>query len=428
VMGRRLFTPGQARRALRFGMVALLLSVTVLQRIGIGSADFSVGPALVSVYLVLGIGALTGSLVLSGKRSALYLAAISLGLISLMFNEHRSSLPSLALLTVLYFPFVFALKEHSLAPNDADWVIRQFSNLSLFCACAGIVQFFAQFVIHSPWLFDITSLIPSFLHNGGTFNTVIPVDGSFNKANGFFFREPSGFSFFMALAIISELVSRQRPLRIACFALALLLTYSGTGILVLLIGTCYPLGGKTLVRLGAVACVGALVFGLLGDSLNLSFTVGRLGELSSQSSRSSGYIRYIAPGRLLSELFTSDPWSAWVGHGPGTIFRTVREYEFHDPTWAKLLFEYGLFGFVAFLTLFAFTLRRPGVPMQIRATLFWAWLITGGHLLSPEQNYLTLALIGLLPLGARLSSRARGVADEAERFRDVEGEKEVALA
>lgn len=437
MIGRRLFTPAQARSGLRFGMAALLLSATVLQRIGVGSADFSVGPALVSVYLVLVIAALTGSLVVSGTRTALYLAAISIGLVSLIFNEHRSSFPSLALLTVLYLPFVFALKERSLAPNDADWMIRLFSNLSLFCACAGIAQFFAQFAIHSPWLFDITTLIPASLHNGGTFNTVIPVSGGFNKANGFFFREPSGFSFFMALAIICELVSRQRPLRIACFALALLLTYSGTGILVLLIGTCYPLGGKTLVRLGAVACVGALVFGLLGDSLNLSFTVGRLGELSAESSRSSGYIRYIAPGRLLGELFTSDPWSAWVGHGPGTIFRTVREYEFHDPTWAKLLFEYGLFGFVVFLSLFAFTLRRPGVPMQIRATLFWAWLVTGGHLLSPEQNYLTLALVGLLPLGARLSPRAAAEPEDASSFDEpepvpaldsVEGEKEAALA
>jgi len=142
---------------------------------------------------------------------------------------------------------------------------------------------------------------------------------------------------------------------------------------------------------------GALIYAVFDDALNLSFTLGRLGEFNSD--RSSGYIRYIAPGRLLAELFASDPWSAWVGHGPGTVFRTLREYEFHDPTWAKLLFEYGGLGFGAAFLLFLVMLRRPGIPIQVRAVLFWAWLIMGGHLLSPEQNFLTLALVGLMPLG-----------------------------
>jgi hypothetical protein len=29
--------------------------------------------------------------------------------------------------------------------------------------------------------------------------------------------------------------------------------------------------------------------------------------------------------------------------------------------------------------------------------LFAGWLVMGGHLLSPEQNFLTLALVGLVP-------------------------------
>jgi len=409
-----------ARRATRFGMVALLLAATVFQRFGLGSADFALSFSLIAVYLLLVIAALAGSLSVSKTRSLLYLAGVGVALTSFLFNEQRSSFPSLLLLLMLYLPFVFLLKEHSLGASDAEWMWRQFSKLALFFACCGIFQFFAQFVIHSPLLFDITSLVPEALRNSGTFNTVIPV-GSFNKANGFFFREPSGFSFFMALALLSEAVTQKRLFRLACYGLALLLTYSGTGILVLLIGTCYPLGRKTLVRLGTVACVGALVFGLLGDSLNLTVTVDRLGEFDS--TRSSGYIRYIAPGRLLAELFDSDSWSAWVGHGPGTIFRTVREYEFHDPTWAKLLFEYGLLGFLLFVGLFAFTLRRTGIPMQLRASLFWAWLVTGGHLLSPEQNYLTLALIGLLPLGARLSetSDAEHLFSESDELAADEG-------
>jgi hypothetical protein len=411
VTTRRRLTDETARKAMRFAMVALLVSTTVLQRIGVGSDNFSVSPALVAIYLVLGVGAVGGNLVISATRVALYLLAIGVALVSALLNEDRSSFPSLLLLVVMYLPFIFFMEPGSLAVRDGDWLMRQFLNLMFLCAGVGILQFFAQFAIHGEWLFDYPTLIPAGLRGGGVFNPVIPV-GSFNKSNGFFFREPSSFSFLMALAVIGESVTRKRVFRIACCALALLLTYSGTGILVLLIGASYPLGRKTLLRLGVIACVGAVIFALFDDALNLSYTVSRFGEFSADSSRSSGYIRYIAPGRLLGEMFFSDPWSAWVGHGPGTIFRTVREYEFHDPTWAKLLFEYGALGFVLFLALFAESLRRPGIPVQLRATLFWAWLITGGHLLSPEQNYLTLALVGLLPFAVTLSARSDSALDE----------------
>jgi hypothetical protein len=72
-------------------------------------------------------------------------------------------------------------------------------------------------------------------------------------------------------------------------------------------------------------------------------------------------------------------------------------YEFHDPTWAKLIFEYGLLGFAAFVALFLVALHRAQPPLRARAMLFGGWLLMGGHLLSPEQNFLTLALVGLLP-------------------------------
>ena len=54
-----------------------------------------------------------------------------------------------------------------------------------------------------------------------------------------------------------------------------------------------------------------------------------------------------------------------------------------------------MLGFVAFVALFASTLLAPEAPARMRIMLFAAWLIMGGHLLSPEQNFLTLALVGV---------------------------------
>ncbi len=398
----------RAQFAMRGAMLMLLVSATLLQRFGVGVGEFSITPALVAIYVVLGVAAVCGALAISTTRLLLYFGLVVVGVASAMCNDQRASFPSLLLLCAMYFPFLFGLKPHTLADDDARWMMDRFLGLTFFCALVGSAQFFAQFVIHGEWLFNFTALIPQSFRNNGVFNTVIPI-GSFYKSNGFFFLEPSGFSLLMGLGLISESVTERRPLRLASYALALLVTYSGTGILALLIGASYPLGRKTLLRLGALACVGGLIYLVFDDALNLSLTLARLGEFNSD--RSSGYIRYIAPGRLLRELFTSDPWSAWVGHGPGTIFRTLREYEFHDPTWAKLLFEYGGLGFVMALSLFMVTLRRPAVPIQVRALLFWAWLIMGGHLLSPEQNFLTLALVGLMPFAESWSTES---AEEAE--------------
>jgi len=385
----------QARSVVRGGMLLLLLSVTVLERFGVAAGALSASAALLGGYLFLALAGAAGALALSLERCLLYGVCLSVALLSLLFNESVSSPSSLLLLAAMYVPFLFVLREGSLDEHDdAGWVMGKFLDLMAICAVIGIAQFAAQTLIHADWLFDFTRYIPEKLRAGGTFNTVIST-GSFNKSNGFFFREPSGFSFLMALALIAECFTAKRKPRIACLALALLLTYSGTGILALLLGTLHPFGPKTLLRLGVMACLGALVFWLLGDALNLSFTLGRVSEFNS--THSSGYMRYVAPGRLVAESIDSAWWVAWLGHGPGTIFRTVRDYEFHDPTWAKLLFEYGALGFAAFVALFLVMLRRQAVALQVRATLFWGWLIMGGHLLSPELNFLALALIGLTP-------------------------------
>jgi hypothetical protein len=151
--------------------------------------------------------------------------------------------------------------------------------------------------------------------------------------------------------------------------------------------------------LHAAGFVAAGLYALLAGPLNLTYTLSRLDEFGSEDS--SAYIRYVAPGRLLAEAAASSPGTLWFGHGPGTIFRQDVGYEFHDPTWAKLIFEYGVTGFLAFLALFLAALRISSQdsppPLRARAMLFGGWLLMGGHLLSPEQNFLTLALVGLLP-------------------------------
>jgi hypothetical protein len=407
---------------LRASIVFLLLSTTVLQRFGLNLGSYSANVTLLAMYAVLGIAVASGRLSFSMDRVFIYVLSIALAAGSMLANVNlaqidRSSFSSLILLAAMFFPFVFVLVPDPQGRNDADWVMRAFLNVALFCAVAGIAQFFAQFVVRPPWLFDFTEYIPYVMRGPSGYNTVIPV-GSLFKSNGFFFREPSLFSFVMALALLAEGLLYRRMVRIAIFGLALLLTYSGTGILTLFIGLLFPLGLRTLLRLGAVALIGGLAVLLLGDVLNLSFTLGRIGEFGSE--RSSAYIRYIAPFRVIADTMVSDIWTFWLGHGPGTIYRLgpSSSYEFHDPTWAKLLFEYGVLGFVAFVAMFLVMLNRPRIPIQVRAALFFSWLIMGGHLLMPENNYLALVVVGFMPLAggalADLHARSGDLAGRVE--------------
>ena len=378
--------------AVEVAFVVLILAVTVLQRFGLNFGDYSLNAALVAMFALLVVAGLTGVLTVSAARLVLYGVCVGIALLSTLLNEQSSSVTSLALLAVMYLPFVFVLTPAAgLSPQRANDI---FLDVAAFCAVAGVAQFYAQFLFHADWLFDFTPQVPALLRGPSGYNTVIRAGGSL-KSNGFFFREPSGFSFVMALALMLECLSHRRAVRIGFLGLALLLTYSGTGLLALVIGLVIPMNDHNVLRLVVVGAVGAAFFFLLEEPLNLSFTMARLHEFGSETS--SAYIRYIAPGRLIADAAASAPSLLWLGHGPGTIFRQEVGYEFHDPTWAKLIFEYGVVGFVAFLALFWASLGGPSAPTRVRAMLFAGWLIMGGHLLSPEQTFMTLALLGLLP-------------------------------
>ncbi len=383
-------------RAVAIAFLLLMLSATVLQRFGLNLGSYSLNAALVAVFVLLVIAGLCGVLAISTERLILYGLGLSVALVSAMLNERATSMSSLALLAVMYLPFVFVLTPRAgLTPERATGM---FLDVAALCAVAGVVQFYAQYLIKARWLFDFTEQVPGLLQGPSGYNTVISV-GSLYKSNGFFFREPSGFSFVMALGLMLECLGPRRLWRLGFLGLGLLLSYSGTGLLALLIGLVIPMNRRTLLRLLLVGAVAAGLYALLAGPLNLSYTLSRLDEFGSEDS--SAYIRYIAPGRLLAEAAASSPGRLWFGHGPGTIFRQDVGYEFHDPTWAKLIFEYGVTGFVAFVALYLVSLRsspqdRPP-PLRARAMLFGGWLLMGGHLLSPEQNSLTLALVGLLP-------------------------------
>lgn len=394
--------PG-AQRLLKAALVFALLALTVLDRFGLKVVDeFAIPPGLMAMYGLAAAMVLAGAAQLNTRAALGYLAVASTAALSLMVNAALAPPPfvstaSFLLLLVLYAPLCVSLRSGAVAPELWRWTVGMFIAFALFAALAGIAQFFVQFVFRPAWLFDYTALIPEPLRASRGWNTVYST-GAWIKSNGFFFREPSIFSVVMAFALLCELSLARRKWVMAILAMALVLTYSGSGLLTLAVGMLFPLGRGALVRILAFGVLAAGMVAFFGDALNLSYTLNRIDEFGSE--RSSAYCRFIYPGAVTLQQFDSNLWTTVLGHGPGSMERMGATCSDGAQTaYAKLLFEYGLAGALAFGALLLGALNRSAAPVGIRAAVGATWLLLGGNLLASEVLLFIYIVSAMWPKG-----------------------------
>ena len=379
--------------------VFVLLSLTVLERFGLRLSElYSVNPAVFAAYGMLGAMAITRTLRVSLVGALAYVgvttvAGVSFAVNTALAGRQLQSLGSMGLLLVMYLPFAFALRPTvgtvALWRRAMNWYVL----FAAMLAAAGILQFYAQFVFHAPWLFDYTPMLPAVIRASGTYNTTNAAGAlGLIKSNGFFLREASGFSFHMAFALLCEWSTRRRKWLLAPLLLGLVVSYSGSGLLALAVAMLFPLSERTLLRVLAAGAAIAVFVLVAGDTLNLSYTLNRVNEFDSH--HSSAYCRFIAPAKLVAEEIDSDPWSAFIGHGPGT---TQKLFSTCETTYGKVLIEYGLFGALAIVALVFGAIHRRWIPLRMRVALMVQWTLLGGNLLTPESLLLILYIAGWWP-------------------------------
>jgi hypothetical protein len=399
---------------LRAGIVIGLALLIFFPRFQVNIGPYFVNVGLIAQFLVIGTLLMKNNLRVDPTRAALYSASLAIMFTAWIWSPSNSSPLSALLMAVSYLSFIFVARLNGGNEPLERFTMAAFCNLMLVAAVAGILQFFMQFAFKAPWLFDFTSYIPLLFRGGGTYNTVISA-GSFIKSNGFFFREPSTCSQYLALALICEIALRRRKLkklslpRMATLGLALLLTYSGTGLITLFVGLMFPLGVKTALRMGLLGLGGLLVFWVLGDALNLGFTANRVNEFSAPGT--SAYARFVAPVHFIQHRMDSHSITFLIGHGPGSVTRNIRNapgYENADPTWAKALYEYGVVGFATFLALMLYSTFKSRAPAELIGAVCFGWLIIwGGVFLAPEMTALIFILCAVAPAAPPPQSRQR---------------------
>ncbi|MEZ0166400.1 hypothetical protein AB2L27_16685 [Kineococcus sp. LSe6-4] len=396
-------TPGATSTAdarVMVGVTIVVVALTVLQRFALPLGS-PVPVTIPVVAAVLGYLAYHGHVREDGasvRTYALAMGALSVVALVDVLWRGTGSLTSLLLLVVTWAALCFRVDERRL--HLFPRVQRRFETFMLVFAGIGIVQMLAQFAGIWSYTDLLRTVVPQNLLFQG-YNTSYPIEyGSpVIKANAFVFVEPSVFSQFLALALLSVLSRGREYWRVAVFAVALVCTVTGTGFMVLGFG----LVVLAVRRGGLWAVRAAVVLGIAGVAALLSplgpILLSRSGEAGQTNS--SGSLRFVQPYQYLLDRWSSDPWSVLTGLGPGQADRisdaifaqTGLPISFAGA--AKMVLEYGLPAFLlAVVFLFVAAVRRSPAPTVALAAVFLN-AVTSSSFLAANIFYVLLPMATL---------------------------------
>jgi len=367
-----------------------LLATTLLAKLSVPPfAAQSLSIAYLFIFLAIGLGLAIGCLRLDSRRLSFFLLLIGgIGALQVLRGE-PFSVNSLLLLGTLHLGYVFYLERGSESTARA---LAFFVDLATVLALLGIAQYALQSVLGARYVFPIENLVPpDFVVRG--FNMQAPIAQGLEtyRANGVFLAEPSFFSQFMAIAIIVELLTSNRLHRVALYGLALLLSYSGTGLL--LLAVCGPLillgrrhWGLLWLALGGLALAVAL-----GGYLELDRLIARLGEFGSM--RSSGFARFLSGFHVFDQYLWPYPDKALFGYGAGQfpLYAVRMPFPVAEMTLFKMIFEYGLVGAALYFSFIAYCLFRSAAPAIICLAVGLSLLLNGPYV--PFFHGLALSLL-----------------------------------
>jgi hypothetical protein len=265
-------------------------------------------------------------------------------------------------------------------PMDEAAFFRGATDMLALIAVAGIIQFLLQFV--GAGLFSFTGLLPDRILYEAGYNLVIPVGiGDVLKSNGFFLLEPSIFSQAMAMALMLEILTTRRAWLLALFLAALVLSFSGTGWIVLatfLLTVAGRLGrrGVLIAATAALALMAIAVFAsLLSPDVAAIFS-DRFAELSQPGT--SGNLRFATPFQLMHDVLGHES-NAWLfGIGAGASERLDLAYDYNVNTPIKIMLEYGLPALLLYVAIFL-TGERTRIQAVMVPPAIVLVMLTGGY-------------------------------------------------
>lgn len=365
-----------------------IVSATLLAKFGLPPlASMGIGILYPLTFGMIAYGFVTGQLQFEPRRFAFFCFTLAtLGILQVLRSD-SFSMPSFIMMSALACTYVFTTRSSQVTNKEA---LNFFCNLSAIVAVLGIVQFLVQFANVRELTFPIEAFVPEIFRTHG-YNNVSPLfyGSPLYKTTGFVMLEPSVFSQLCALGLVAELLHRSRTLRLALYIVAMIMAYSGTGMLILaVVLPLYAIGSRRWDLLGRGVVLLGLVLAL-AEPLNLDIITRRFDEFGSTGS--SGFARFVGWLDLFSDRVWPSPAAALFGHGAGSFEASAVGYAAAQMAHTKILFEFGVLGGILYFAFIFFCIFSNGAPRMLQLAVTVCYFMNGAY--SPTLTGLALSLL-----------------------------------
>lgn len=374
-------------------LLGQIIGVTFLQKLAVTlTADVQLFFGFILLAALTAIGVVFSRLEIRPVRCAFYLLAMALMSAVQLAHLDSFSLPSLIMLMLVHLPYIFGLRPGLARPGiELEYFVKAMAVL----AGLGIAQYFAQYVIGTRLAFPVEHFIPEAVRVEG-FNSLNPVRymGEHYKSTGVFFLEPAIFCQFLAIAIVIDMVYFRNWKRIILYICGIAVTFSGTGLFLLFLLVPFFLIEKRQFIALLLFVAAILSAPIWAYPLGLGGFVDRAAEFLNPYS--SGFARFISMFFVLRDFIIPYPDKLFFGVGAGSISSGISsevDYTYFDPTWGKVIYEYGAIAALAYFALLAALFTSAHRSRYVKAALLIQFLVLGGYIIPPTIHGLIVALI-----------------------------------
>ncbi len=374
-------------------LLGQIVGATFLQKFAVPVGGAQLYFAFFFMMGLTAVGILSGRLEIRTKAFAFYLAMVGGLCLTQLLGSGEISFSSLMLLLVMHIFYIFGLKKGTVEPNRQFLLFQK-----IMCACAvlGIIQFVLQFIAGPDIAFFVDTMLPdAFVQQG--YNEMNPINGGgeIYKSTAFFFLEPAIYCQFLAVGLIVEMVYFKNIKRLILLIVAIALTFSGTGLIcIFLLAPIYLLQQRKFFILSA-AIVTVMLAPFWAPVIGLERVVDRASEFGSR--HSSGYARFFSIIPSLNTYVFTSPSGTLFGTGAGSILGILNnaslDYAAHNPSWGKMLFEYGILGGLLYFMFMGYLIMKGQGSGFVKAALFLTFMVLGEYVVTPTVHGLILALL-----------------------------------
>lgn len=371
-----LFTTAQQSATVLAG-VLFLVGLILLQKFGVPFSSEEVAqlclPVAYSAIVLLVV--LTQKVGVAPYRAMLFVLFAGLAFATNLLSGRAFSSLSLLYVLAIYFPFVF---RFFIPLAVYRRLMEVYVLTSLVIVALVILEHLIQLTSSFAAWPNVEKIVPSeFLVSGYNYIQPLQYGSRLMKPNAVFLLEASFVSQYIALGLIVELIFFGRVWRLLLLTAGLLLTFAGTGVLLVIL--CLPF---LLLRMSPRVMVAAfLVLALAG------FGAAEFGWYTQVSHRmteyqlahSSAHERFVSPATALLD-FLRRPDALYSGVGAGQI--DVGHGEAWWPV-TKVTVEYGVLTTAAFYAFFLYSLFGEGGHLRMGVALFLFYNFLSGSFAVP---------------------------------------------